>query len=184
VVIRSSNRLPTAGWPEGHYLLRLDSGAASRYVPLTVRSADTRGRLLVLTSPMTWQAYNGWGGGSLYGPTPRRPQTVRRSAAVSFDRPYDDGYGAGALLSLGKLMVGVYVTCGLFIFVVLGAVARATGFSLLRFLKYIGLLELDTHRHWIGIRKSIVRFRHSLVGIIHRRLTDVPTLYPAFYPAA
>lgn len=47
-------------------------------------------------------------------------------------------YGVGALLSLGKLMASVYVTCAFFIFVVLGAIAAATGFSLLKFLKYIG----------------------------------------------
>ena len=47
-------------------------------------------------------------------------------------------YGIGTLLSLGKLMAGVYITCGFFVFVVLGAIASATGFSLLKFLKYIG----------------------------------------------
>lgn len=46
-------------------------------------------------------------------------------------------YGLGSLVALGKLMVGVYVTCALFVFLVLGAIARATGFSLWRFLRYI-----------------------------------------------
>ena len=46
-------------------------------------------------------------------------------------------YGVGALLSLGKLMACFYLTCLLFVFVVLGAVARAAGFSLWRFLRYI-----------------------------------------------
>src|SRR5262245_32590614 len=46
-------------------------------------------------------------------------------------------YGIGTLVSLGKLMAGMYVTCLLFVFVVLGSIARATGFSLPRFLKYI-----------------------------------------------
>lgn len=46
-------------------------------------------------------------------------------------------YGLGTLLSLGKLMAGVYVTCLLFVFVVLGLVARLAGFSLWRFLVYI-----------------------------------------------
>ena len=47
-------------------------------------------------------------------------------------------YGIGTLLSLGKLMAGVYITCAFFIFVVLGAVAAMVGFSLWKFLKYIG----------------------------------------------
>jgi aerobic C4-dicarboxylate transport protein len=46
-------------------------------------------------------------------------------------------YGMGTLLSLGQLMAGVYVTCFLFVFVVLGLVARLSGFSLWRFLVYI-----------------------------------------------
>jgi aerobic C4-dicarboxylate transport protein len=46
-------------------------------------------------------------------------------------------YGAGSLVSLGKLMVGVYATSFLFVFVVLGVIAYLTGFSLWRFLGYI-----------------------------------------------
>ena len=46
-------------------------------------------------------------------------------------------YGLGSLLSLGKLMLCVYVTCALFVFVVLGLVARFHGFSLWRLLVYI-----------------------------------------------
>lgn len=46
-------------------------------------------------------------------------------------------YGVGTLLSLGKLMLAVYSTCLLFIFVVLGAIAWANGFSILRFIRFI-----------------------------------------------
>jgi aerobic C4-dicarboxylate transport protein len=46
-------------------------------------------------------------------------------------------FGVGTLLSLGKLMAGVYVTSFLFVFVVLGLIAMATGFNLWRFLVYI-----------------------------------------------
>ena len=46
-------------------------------------------------------------------------------------------YGVGTLLSLGKLMACVYLTCALFIFVVLGLIARVHGFSLIKVLKYI-----------------------------------------------
>jgi aerobic C4-dicarboxylate transport protein len=46
-------------------------------------------------------------------------------------------YGIVTLLSLGKLMAGVYITCALFVFVVLGLVAKFSGFSLWRFLVYI-----------------------------------------------
>ena len=46
-------------------------------------------------------------------------------------------YGLGSLLSLGKLMLCVYVTCGLFVFVVLGAIARLHGFSVVRLVVFI-----------------------------------------------
>jgi aerobic C4-dicarboxylate transport protein len=46
-------------------------------------------------------------------------------------------YGIGTLWSLGKLMASVYITCLFFVFVVLGSIARATGFSLWKLLRYL-----------------------------------------------
>ncbi|MDH6165416.1 aerobic C4-dicarboxylate transport protein [Variovorax boronicumulans] len=46
-------------------------------------------------------------------------------------------YGVGSLFSLGKLMGTFYLTCLLFIFVVLGLIARFHGFSIWKFIKYI-----------------------------------------------
>jgi aerobic C4-dicarboxylate transport protein len=46
-------------------------------------------------------------------------------------------YGLGSLLSLGKLMATFYTTCLVFILVVLGLIARAHGFSILKFIRYI-----------------------------------------------
>jgi aerobic C4-dicarboxylate transport protein len=46
-------------------------------------------------------------------------------------------YGIGSLASLGKLMACFYATCLVFIFVVLGAVARLHGFRITRFVRYI-----------------------------------------------
>ena len=46
-------------------------------------------------------------------------------------------YGVGSLFSLGKLMGAFYLTCLLFIFVVLGLIARFHGFSIWKFIKYI-----------------------------------------------
>ncbi|MFJ6212614.1 N,N-dimethylformamidase beta subunit family domain-containing protein [Streptomyces sp. NPDC092296] len=86
--------VPTHGWPEGCYLLRLDADgrSAQRYVPITVRSASTAGRTVLVNASATWQAYNEWGGYSLYnGPD---GAFRSRSLAVSFDRPYaKDGAG-------------------------------------------------------------------------------------------
>ena len=46
-------------------------------------------------------------------------------------------YGIGSLLSLAKLMGAFYLTCVLFVFVVLGGIARFHGFSIFKFLRYI-----------------------------------------------
>ena len=46
-------------------------------------------------------------------------------------------YGVGSLLSLGKLMGTFYATCLIFVFVVLGTIARLNGFSIWKFVKYI-----------------------------------------------
>src|SRR5436190_11494157 len=46
-------------------------------------------------------------------------------------------YGIGSLLSLGQLMAGVYITCALFVVVVLGTILRLAGLSLFKFLRYI-----------------------------------------------
>lgn len=46
-------------------------------------------------------------------------------------------YGVASLASLGKLMACFYATCLLFVFVVLGAIAKFHGFSIARFVRYI-----------------------------------------------
>src|SRR5260221_10128803 len=46
-------------------------------------------------------------------------------------------YGVGSLLSLGKLMGTFYLTCLVFILLVLGLIARFHGFNILKFIAYI-----------------------------------------------
>jgi aerobic C4-dicarboxylate transport protein len=46
-------------------------------------------------------------------------------------------YGLGTLVSLGKLMGTFYLTCLIFIFGVLGLIARLHGFSIWKFIRYI-----------------------------------------------
>jgi aerobic C4-dicarboxylate transport protein len=46
-------------------------------------------------------------------------------------------YGIVSLFSLGKLMGSFYITCLLFIFIVLGLIARFNGFSIFKFVRYI-----------------------------------------------
>lgn len=46
-------------------------------------------------------------------------------------------YGVGSLFSLGKLMAVFYLTCFIFVFVVLGTISKMHGFSIWKFVKYI-----------------------------------------------
>ena len=61
----------------GSYLLRLDAeDGAQRFVPLTIRSPGTAGRVVIKNSTATWQAYNMWGGYDLYNGRPGWPTTT------------------------------------------------------------------------------------------------------------
>ena len=83
-------------------------------------------------------------------------------------------YGVGTLVSLGWLMASVYLTCLLFVFVVLGAVARLSGFSLWKFLRYIRaelLLVLGTSSSESALPRLIERLEElgcdrGVVGLV------------------
>ena len=102
--------MQTADWPAGTYLLRLDaSSGAQRYVPMTVRSFSTAGKLVIKNAVATWQAYNTWGGYDLYtGPGGYND----RSLAVSLDRPYD-GKGADEFLVFERKLINLAERLGL-----------------------------------------------------------------------
>jgi N,N-dimethylformamidase beta subunit-like, C-terminal/Bacterial Ig domain len=63
-------------------LVREDTGGAS-HVPFIVRDDDGRSDLLFQTSDTTWQAYNRYGGNSLYTGSP-----AGRAYKVSYNRPF------------------------------------------------------------------------------------------------
>jgi aerobic C4-dicarboxylate transport protein len=46
-------------------------------------------------------------------------------------------YGLASLTALGQLMLCMYLTCVVFVFVVLGFIAKISGFSIFKFLRYI-----------------------------------------------
>jgi hypothetical protein len=86
--------VPTTGWAPGAYLFKLVAADGwEAYTPYVVRSPSTVGRLALVAPVTTWQAYDDWGGYSLY----TGPAGDRRSWAVSFDRPYP-APGAGEFL--------------------------------------------------------------------------------------
>ncbi len=104
--------IPTDDWPAGAYLLRLDAeSGAQRYVPVTVRSASTAGRLVLKNCVATWQAYNTWGGYDLYSGGSGQSYGSR-SLAVSLDRPYDLN-GAEMFLTYERNVVKLAESMGL-----------------------------------------------------------------------
>jgi aerobic C4-dicarboxylate transport protein len=88
-------------------------------------------------------------------------------------------YGIGSLLSLGKLMGAFYATCLVFIFVVLGIVARLHGFSIWRFVNYIKeelLIVLGTSSSESVLPRMMAKMENlgvkkSVVGLV------IPTGY-------
>jgi hypothetical protein len=83
-------------WVQGSYLLKLVASTGGQsYIPLVIRDDTSTAALVIQHQVFTWQAYNDWGGASLYhGPDGTFPT---RSRVVSFDRPYA-GRGAGSML--------------------------------------------------------------------------------------
>ncbi|HEY8721045.1 cation:dicarboxylate symporter family transporter [Pengzhenrongella sp.] len=88
--------------------------------------------------------------------------------------------GTDALISLGKVMLGFYVTCALFIVVVLGTILRiSTGISIFKLLKYLGreiLLIVSTSSSETALPRLMGKMEHlgvsrPVVGVV------VPTGY-------
>ncbi len=88
-------------------------------------------------------------------------------------------YGLGSLLSLAKLMGTFYLTCLVFIFGVLGLIARFHGFSIFRFLRYIReelLIVLGTSSSEAALPRMMAKMESlgagkSTVGLV------IPTGY-------
>ena len=88
-------------------------------------------------------------------------------------------YGVGSLLSLGKLMGTFYLTCLLFIFVVLGTIARLHHFNIWKFIKYIKeelLIVLGTSSSESVLPRMMAKMENlgvkkSVVGLV------IPTGY-------
>ncbi|MCW2270180.1 MULTISPECIES: dicarboxylate/amino acid:cation symporter [Pseudomonas] len=88
-------------------------------------------------------------------------------------------YGVGSLVQLGYLMACFYVTCVLFIVVVLGGIARAHGFSVLKLIRYIReelMIVLGTSSSESALPRMLTKMerlgaKKSVVGLV------IPTGY-------
>jgi hypothetical protein len=73
------------------HLVRNDTGGSS-IIPFVVRNDASHSDILVQTSDETWQAYNSYGGNSLYQCSvncpPGSPEAYKGAAKVSYNRPW------------------------------------------------------------------------------------------------
>ncbi len=84
-------------WVSGVYIIKLLAGGYIRYISFVVRNDQSHSALLFQTSVLTYEAYNSWGGYSLYtgSAIQGKPASWNRSYVVSFDRPDNRGDGLG-----------------------------------------------------------------------------------------
>lgn len=83
-------------------------------------------------------------------------------------------YGVGTLVQLGQLIVCFYITCILFVVVVLGSIARANGFSIFKFVNYIKeelLIVLGTSSSESALPRMLDKMerlgcKKSVVGLV------------------
>jgi hypothetical protein len=101
-----------ADWVSGVYLAKLTAAGTGRqsFIPFVVREGTPGGRrapLLFQCSVTTWQAYNNWGGKSLYDFNSAGETRARR---VSFNRPYGSGPKAWPGVGAGELLTVTHAT--------------------------------------------------------------------------
>ena len=124
----------------GQYLFKLISfNRAATFVPLVISNPDFPSDITFISSVLTWQAYNQWGGYSLYkGPDAKRET---RATQVSFARPYD-GDGSGQFQYMEYPVIKSAEKLGL-------SINYATDF------------DLDSNSNLLQNTKSIVLGGHS-----------------------
>jgi hypothetical protein len=92
-----SNPFDPTDWVSGIYLAKLTGSSGNQsYIIFVVRDDSRPSDLICQSTETTSQAYNAWGGKSLYN---YNSTNSIPAVKVSFNRPYDDGEGTGEFLS-------------------------------------------------------------------------------------
>lgn len=151
-------------------------------IPTTMVSAFTEGQVLqtllvALLTGFALQAMGAAGQPVLRGVEHIQRLVFRILAMVMWAAPLGafgaiaavtGSAGLDALKSLAVLMLGFYVTCFLFVFIVLGALLRVvTGLNILTLFKYLGrefLLILSTSSSESALPRLIAKMEHLGVG--------------------
>ena len=135
---RDSVRVDTTGWEPGAYYFRFTSSTGwQAAAPYVVTSPSVAGRVVLVAPVTTWQAYNRWGGYSLYF----GPEGDRRAWRVSFDRPYHSAGSGEFHFTLAPVAMQ----------------AEATGVEL----AYLTNLDLDADPHALDGAAGYVSVGHD-----------------------
>jgi len=131
----------------GQYLLKLRSQKrASTFVPLVITGSGAND-LTFVSSVLTWQSYNQWGGESLYKGADGNRETA--ASVVTFDRPYD-GDGSGQFRYMEQPLLTLMEKLGLDI-------------------SYVTDLDVDNNPAVFQTTKAIVVGGHSEYWTIQMR---------------
>ncbi len=82
----------------GVYIAHLvrEDGSGESQIPFVVRNDSSHSEVLLQTSDATWEAYNDYGGNSLYTCTvacpPGEPEAYKAAYAVSYNRPWEGSF--------------------------------------------------------------------------------------------
>jgi hypothetical protein len=82
----------------GVYIAHLvrEDGSGESQIPFVVRNDSSHSEVLLQTSDATWEAYNDYGGNSLYTCTvacpPGEPEAYKGAYAVSYNRPWEGSF--------------------------------------------------------------------------------------------
>jgi hypothetical protein len=145
----------TIGWQSGVYLAKLTTTAGkSSYVIFVVRDDARASKYLMQISMNTYQAYNFWGGLSIYGDS---LGGSGRAVKVSFNRPFAKGVKFGTARGVGA---------GEFLTTLAGVPPNGSGweYNMVRFLEREGYdVTNTTHNHDAARPQSLLTHRALLV---------------------
>jgi hypothetical protein len=145
-------------WLSGVYLARLTATSGKQtYVPFVVRQDGRTSALVLKLSVNTYEAYNAWGGKSLYSYNSKGAKTDGGTAAavkVSFNRPFDADNGAGQFLEYDDNLVRWIERTGYDVSYLTDVDTAADG-SLL--LQHRGFISAGHDEYWTAEERQNVR---------------------------
>src|ERR1700730_9410402 len=155
--LTTSNPSDPTDWVSGIYVAKLTASSGNdRYIIFVVRDDSRPSSLVYQQSVNTHEAYNAWGGTSLYSESPR-------AVKVSFNRPYDNGWGTGNFLSYEFDMVGFLESEGYDVSYTTDVDTHERGNLLTN---HKGFLSVGHNEYWsLQMRQNVTAARDAGVGL-------------------